>query len=68
MLSCSVSCGLFVIKCIENWDGDDWICEFDQEVINSSRGRILAEILFSECNTMEVVKEKILKIIENKRV
>ncbi|XP_073353550.1 uncharacterized protein [Aegilops tauschii subsp. strangulata] len=53
-----VSCGLFVVKCVQNWDGDDWTFEFDQDEVNASRGRILAEILFSECNTKEVVKEK----------
>nr|XP_040258554.2 uncharacterized protein LOC120975879 [Aegilops tauschii subsp. strangulata] len=61
-----VSCGLFVVKCVQNWDGDDWTFEFDQDEVNASRGRILAEILFSECNTKEVVKEKILKIMEKK--
>ncbi|XBI19091.1 hypothetical protein VPH35_060712 [Triticum aestivum] len=61
-----VSRGLFVVKCVQNWDGDDWTFEFDQDEVNASRGRILAEILFSECNTKEVVKEKILKIMEKK--
>ncbi|XBI49787.1 hypothetical protein VPH35_113295 [Triticum aestivum] len=61
-----VSCGLFVVKCVQNWDGDDWTFDFDQDEVNASRGRILAEILFSECNTKEVVKEKILKIMERK--
>ncbi|XBI63217.1 hypothetical protein VPH35_043686 [Triticum aestivum] len=61
-----VSCGLFVVKCVQHWDGDGWAFEFDQDEVNASRGRILAEILFSECNTKEVVKEKILKIMETK--
>ena len=55
-----------MVKCVENWYGDDWIFEFDQDEVNASRGCILAEILFLECNTMEVVKEKILKIMEKK--
>ncbi|XP_044454293.1 uncharacterized protein [Triticum aestivum] len=59
-----VSCGLFVMKCIELWDGDAFRHDFDQDEINSSRGRILAEILFSESNTLTRVKEKILKIME----
>ncbi|XBI35124.1 hypothetical protein VPH35_120854 [Triticum aestivum] len=63
-----VSCGLFVVKCIQNWNGDEWIFEFDQAEVNASRGRILAEILFLECNTMETVKEKILKIMDKKLV
>ncbi|XP_037440987.1 uncharacterized protein LOC119308948 [Triticum dicoccoides] len=59
-----VSCRLFVMKCIELWDGDAFRHDFDQDEINSSRGRILAEILFSESNTLTKVKEKILKIME----
>ena len=55
-----------MVKCIQNWNGDDWIFDFDQAQVNASRGRILAEILFSECNTMEAVKEKILKIMDKK--
>ena len=57
-----------MVKCIQNWNGDEWIFEFDQAEVNASRGRILAEILFSECNTMETVKEKILKIMDKKLV
>lgn len=52
------------MKCIELWDGDAFRHDFDQDEINSSRGRILAEILFSESNTLTRVKEKILKIME----
>ena len=66
MVSCRVSCGIFVVKCVQHWDGDGWAFEFDQDEVNASRGRILAEILFLECNTKEVVKEKILKIMETK--
>ena len=57
-----------MVKCIQNWNGDEWIFDFDQPEVNASRGRILAEILFSECNTMETVKEKILKIMDKKLV
>ena len=57
-----------MVKCIQNWNGDEWIFDFDQAEVNASRGRILAEILFSECNTMETVKEKILKIMDKKLV
>ena len=55
-----------MVKCIQNWNGDDWIFDFVQAKVNASRGRILVEFFFSECNTVEAVKEKILKIMENK--
>ena len=35
-----------MVKCVQHWDGDDWTFEFDQDEVNASRGRILAEILF----------------------
>ena len=61
---CRVSCGLFVMWCIKYWDGDRWTHEFDQEEINESRPRIVAEIIFSEVNKLEKVKMKIVKIME----
>ncbi|XBI16862.1 hypothetical protein VPH35_059044 [Triticum aestivum] len=59
-----VSCGLFVMWCIKYWDEDRWTHEFDQEEINASRPRIVAEIIFSEVNKLEKVKMKIVKIME----
>uniref|UniRef100_A0A8R7V8W4 Ubiquitin-like protease family profile domain-containing protein n=1 Tax=Triticum urartu TaxID=4572 RepID=A0A8R7V8W4_TRIUA len=59
-----VSCGLFVMWCIKYWDGDRWTYEFDQEEINESRPRIVAEIIFSKVNKLEKVKMKIVKIME----
>ena len=50
--------------CIKYWDGDRWTHEFDQEEINASRPRIVAEIIFSEVNKLEKVKMKIVKIME----
>ena len=61
---CRVSCELFVMWCIKYWDGDRWTHEFDQEEINASRPRIVAEIIFSEVNKLEKVKMKIVKIME----
>ena len=62
-----VSCGLFVMWCIKYWDGDRWTYEFNQEEINASRPRIVAEIIFSEVNKLEKVKMKIVKIMERNR-
>ncbi|KAE8790307.1 hypothetical protein D1007_35460 [Hordeum vulgare] len=58
-----VSCGLFVVRCIEYWDGGKWTSTFDQDEINGSRSRILAELIFSEANTLEKVKHKVLGLI-----
>ncbi|KAI4986746.1 hypothetical protein ZWY2020_019376 [Hordeum vulgare] len=58
-----VSCGLFVLRCIEYWDGEKWTSTFDRDEINESRSRILAELIFSEDNILEKVKHKVLRLI-----
>ncbi|KAE8768186.1 hypothetical protein D1007_60379 [Hordeum vulgare] len=58
-----VSCGLFVLRCIEYWDGEKWTSTFDQDEINESRSEILAELIFSEDNIFKKVKHKVLRLI-----
>ncbi|KAI5000374.1 hypothetical protein ZWY2020_004963 [Hordeum vulgare] len=58
-----VSFRLFVVRCIEYWDGEKWTSTFDQEEINASRSRILAELIFSKANTLEKAKHKVLRLI-----
>ncbi|KAI5016788.1 hypothetical protein ZWY2020_014007 [Hordeum vulgare] len=58
-----VSCGLFVLRCIEYSDGEKWTSTFDQDEINESRSKILAELIFSEDNIVEKVKHKVLRLI-----
>ncbi|KAE8782517.1 hypothetical protein D1007_44185 [Hordeum vulgare] len=58
-----VSCGLFVLRCIEYWDGEKWTSTFEQDEINESRSKILAELIFSEDNIVEKVKHKVLRLI-----
>ncbi|KAE8788615.1 hypothetical protein D1007_37323 [Hordeum vulgare] len=58
-----VSCGLFVLRCIEYWDGEKWTSTFDQDEINESRSKILAELIFFEDNIAEKVKNKVLRLI-----
>ncbi|KAI4979935.1 hypothetical protein ZWY2020_016688 [Hordeum vulgare] len=58
-----VSCGLFVLRCIEYLDGQKWTSTFDQDKINESRSKILAELIFSEDNIVEKVKDKLLRLI-----
>ncbi|KAI4990825.1 hypothetical protein ZWY2020_039196 [Hordeum vulgare] len=42
-----VSCALFVVRCVEHWDGEEWTSTFDQQEINASRSTILAKLIFS---------------------
>ncbi|KAE8817592.1 sentrin-specific protease 2 [Hordeum vulgare] len=58
-----VSCMLFVLRCIEYWDGEKWTPTFDQDEINESRSKILAELIFSEDNIVEKVKNEVLRLI-----
>ncbi|KAI5008176.1 hypothetical protein ZWY2020_009224 [Hordeum vulgare] len=55
--------GLFVLRCIKYWDGEKWTSTFDQDKINESRSKILAELIFSEDNILEKVKHKVLRLI-----
>ncbi|KAM0843563.1 hypothetical protein ACQ4PT_057600 [Festuca glaucescens] len=53
------SCGLFVIECMEHWDGDRMSAEISHVSINARRRRVIAEMMLSPSNTLEVVKQKI---------
>ncbi|KAK1614750.1 hypothetical protein QYE76_049576 [Lolium multiflorum] len=56
------SCGLFVIECMEHWDGDRMTAEISQIKINARRRRVVAEMMLSPSNTLEIVKQKIRSI------
>ncbi|KAI5021061.1 hypothetical protein ZWY2020_054471 [Hordeum vulgare] len=58
-----VSCGLFVLRCIEYWDGEKWTSIFDHDEINESRSKILVELIFSKDNIVKKVKHKVLRLI-----
>ncbi|KAM0929678.1 hypothetical protein ACQ4PT_001686 [Festuca glaucescens] len=64
------SCGLFVLECMEHWDGDRMSAEISQVVkIDGRRRRLVAEMMLSPSNTLEIVKQKIRTIaskIKNK--
>ncbi|KAM0849468.1 hypothetical protein ACQ4PT_053718 [Festuca glaucescens] len=56
------SCGLFVIECMEHWDGDRMSAEISQVKIDARRRRVVAEMMLSPSNTLEIVKQKIRTI------
>ncbi|KAM0929039.1 hypothetical protein ACQ4PT_001872 [Festuca glaucescens] len=60
------SCGLFVLQCMEHWDGDKWTTEISQEMVNASRKLINAQIVLATSNLLETVKTKVVRI--SKRV
>ncbi|KAM0838021.1 hypothetical protein ACQ4PT_061264 [Festuca glaucescens] len=56
------SCGLFVIECMEHWDGDRMSAEISQVKINARRRHVIAEMMLSPSNTLEIVKQRIRTI------
>ncbi|KAM0904779.1 hypothetical protein ACQ4PT_017776 [Festuca glaucescens] len=56
------SCGLFVIECMEHWDGDRMTAEISQVKVNARRRRVIAEMMLSPSNTLEIVKQRIRTI------
>ena len=54
---------MFVVRCVEHWDGEEWTTAIDQQKITDSRGYIVAELIFSEANMLVKVKDKVLRLI-----
>lgn len=63
----TVSCGLFVIECLEHWDGDRMTGYFSQDTVNERRRRLVTELIMSPTNTLEEVKKKIRDIARNSK-
>ncbi|KAM0879633.1 hypothetical protein ACQ4PT_034113 [Festuca glaucescens] len=56
------SCGLFMLQCMEHWDGDEMKSELSQEIVDNSRGRIVAEVVMASTNLNAKVKNTVLDI------
>ncbi|KAM0872077.1 hypothetical protein ACQ4PT_038955 [Festuca glaucescens] len=61
------SCGLFLLACMEHWDGDEPTAEFSQETINENRKRTAAEIIMAKSNLVEKTKKDVLDIAAKAR-
>nr|XP_051221429.1 uncharacterized protein LOC127339646 [Lolium perenne] len=61
------SCGLFLLACMEHWDGDKLTAEFSQETINKNRKRTAAEIIMAQSNLLEKTKKDVLDIAAKAR-
>ncbi|KAM0931303.1 hypothetical protein ACQ4PT_000366 [Festuca glaucescens] len=61
------SCGLFLLACMEHWDGDELTAEFSQETINENRKRTAAEIIMAKSNLVEKTKKDVLDITAKAR-
>ncbi|XBI03224.1 hypothetical protein VPH35_131663 [Triticum aestivum] len=61
------SCGLFLLRCFQNWDGDKWTGLFSQTSIDDSRELMIAQLIFSERNKLDEVKNKVIRISKKKK-
>ncbi|XP_071683625.1 uncharacterized protein [Lolium perenne] len=67
MQSDTNSCGLFLLACMEHWDGDELTAEFSQETINKNRNMTAAKIIMAESNMHEKAKKDVLDIAAKAR-
>nr|XP_051222010.1 uncharacterized protein LOC127340281 [Lolium perenne] len=61
------SCGLFLLACMEHWDGDELTAKFSQETINKNRNMTAAKIIMAESNMHEKAKKDVLDIAAKAR-
>ncbi|KAM0851582.1 hypothetical protein ACQ4PT_052348 [Festuca glaucescens] len=54
------SCGLWVLKCMEEWDGNEFRTSITQTLVDSTREVMVSEIIFSPSNELDSVKDKLL--------
>ncbi|XP_071678267.1 uncharacterized protein [Lolium perenne] len=67
MQSDTNSCGLFLLACMEHWDGDELTAKFSQETINKNRNMTAAKIIMAESNMHEKAKKDVLDIAAKAR-
>jgi hypothetical protein len=53
------SCGLFALKWMELWDGEELARSFSMDDVHAFRTKLAEELVFSEMNRMQDVKEEI---------
>ncbi|KAI5010581.1 hypothetical protein ZWY2020_012718 [Hordeum vulgare] len=61
------SCGLFVLHCFKNWNGDTWDRSFSQRSIDGSRELMIGQLIFSLKNTLGEIKDKVIRIARRKK-
>lgn len=61
------SCGIFLLRCFQYWDGDKWTGLFSQRSIDDSREVMMAQLIFSERNKLNEVKNKVIRIAKKKK-
>ncbi|KAI4978141.1 hypothetical protein ZWY2020_014695 [Hordeum vulgare] len=61
------SCGLFVLHCFKNWNGDTWERSFSQRSIDGSRELMIGQLIFALKNTLGKIKDKVIRIARRKK-
>ncbi|XBH98063.1 hypothetical protein VPH35_127633 [Triticum aestivum] len=60
------SCGIFVLRCFQYWNGEKWTSHFSQGSIDKSRDLMIAQLIFAEGNTLNDVKDKVTRLAKKK--
>ncbi|CAM0903297.1 unnamed protein product [Alopecurus aequalis] len=61
------SCGLFVLECMEHWDGDRMTGKVSQKLVDDKREQTVAEIVMAQSNLDEKTKKVVLDIAARAR-
>ncbi|KAM0888517.1 hypothetical protein ACQ4PT_028297 [Festuca glaucescens] len=61
------SCGLFALRWMELWDGEELARSFSMDDVHAFRTRLAEELVFSEMNQMQDVKEEIKSMMTQMR-
>jgi hypothetical protein len=61
------SCGLFALRWMELWDGEELARSFTMDDVHAFRTRLAEELVFSEMNQMQDVKDEIKSMMTQMR-
>jgi hypothetical protein len=61
------SCGLFALRWMKLWDGEELARSFTMDDVRAFRTRLAEELVFSEMNQMQDVKEEIKSMVTQMR-
>lgn len=61
------SCGIFLLRCFQHWDGDKWTGQFSQTSIVKMRDLMIAQLIFAESNKLNDVKNKVTRLTKRKK-
>ncbi|KAJ1282056.1 hypothetical protein BS78_03G021000 [Paspalum vaginatum] len=64
---CDFSCGLFIMKYMELWDGSKLQKKFGQKDVDKFRKELVADLIFLEANEIQEAKEAVEDIMNRNK-